>query len=578
MTATAGLRARLAGTLILLAAGLGGCAWFQPPPAGPTAARGPGTDSLTAAPQRTSRPISMHPGRPDSAAALADSLVRADRAGAAAQAAADTGLAPADTSGPAPAPPDTSGTASAGADTAAAGGAPGPGRRGRLPVSRTEPPPPPQPRTWNITGDSLVAVEGSGGQVIDIPHPYITQKDLVIAAPHGTWLVDSQQVNLTGGVQFHDESTQGHSATATYYGNRDELLAQGEVRVESLADSLILESREARYARSTDVIHMTGNVRGRRGARRFTAEAADWARDRREVVLTGDVQVVDPGEESTVRGNRLVYDLDTDRARVEERPSLILSGGASGPIRIAGDRMWLTPEGNATVAGEVQVVRGGVTATADSGAFLSDDRVAWLFGDPRVEERDGTLTGDTLLLHFDEDRVLTHADVHGGAVVTYSPADSLREGETSIVRGDSLTMYFVNDTADRAVVFGRASSTYLPSPSDRAAGAGTNAAEGDSITIFLEEGEVDRVLITGQAKGVYTFGGTEADSASAEREIRRRTGLPGAPDTAAAAAPDTAAGGKRTPWWWGAAPGPPVGRQARARSGCSTRESRWSTT
>ncbi|NNF08037.1 MAG: LPS-assembly protein LptD, partial [Candidatus Eisenbacteria bacterium] len=93
-----------------------------------------------------------------------------------------------------------------------------------------------------------------------------------------------------------------------------------------------------------------------------------------------------------------------------------------------------------------------------------------------------------------------------------------RKGETSVVQGDDLWMFFSGNAVERILASGNAKSSYRPPATDDPDKTGTNVAKGDSITIFLDEGEVDTVVIQGNATGVYTFGAgpaTGSDSLSA---------------------------------------------------------------
>jgi lipopolysaccharide assembly outer membrane protein LptD (OstA) len=585
-------RGRMGAVLVLLV--LGGCAWFREPlQTAPTTASRPPATSLTPS-EAGSTGAFRAGGEIDTTGAPG----KAPGAGApGAEASAGGAEAPETT----PAPPESTAAAAPGAPAAAPGAPAAAGTTGVPPgttavVAGITPAPPetvaappetttavpettstPEPEAlagpdeWTLTGEPLVATTGPEGQVLHITSPYITHKDLAISAPTGTYQVDAGRAHLIGGVTFTDPETRGTSETATYYRKTGLLVAEGDVRVEVPGDSLVLQGNEGRFDRKTGVMRMIGNARGRRGQRHFTAREMDWYRDRHEIILLGDVRVTEPEEHTTLGGERLIYDLDTDRARVDRRPLLFLTGGSGGPIQIGGERVWLDPGGNASASGSVRVTRGGVKAYSDSAAFFADTHEAFLYGAPRVEEQDGTLTGDTLILRFDADRVLQQADVHGNAQVTYAPRDSVHLGELSIVRGDSLTMYFVDDKADRVVVFDHATSTYVPSPADAAGGAGTNAAQGDTITIFIQAGEIHRVKITGHAKGVYTFGdkGAAEGQTPEERAAEAAAGLGRilgeSPDSTGRphAPPDSTTGG--------ADPDPPVPRAgSRANGDAST--------
>ncbi len=499
-------RTRLGAAALGLLA-LSGCAWFQEPPG----------SALDAPPSATaeSRPLAaglQPPEREPHLDVIPYQRGPADSATAdsiAAAIAAPRVTAPVDS-----APADSS----ASAETAA-----------------------PSSDLWEITGYPLISSTGPQGQIIDITNPVITHGELTITSPTARYLVDEGRAEFDGEVAFSEGETRGRSARATYLRDSETLIAEGDVEVDSPADSLRLWSDRASYDRTGRVMTMTGNMHGRRGDRRMRANEAEWRRNRDDVLLTGDVYVTEEDGASQLRGERLIYDLRTDRARVTEVPALVLTSGTGTITRITGDRLWVAPGGDAEASGNVRVVRGGVTAQSDSASYRRAEHRALLLGAPRVLERDGTLTGDTLLLHFDDDEALTRAEVHGHAAVRHAPIDSLRVGEVSTVRGDSLVMYFVDGETERVVTVGNASSTYSPATSDAGKGAGTNAAQGDTITIFFDAGAIDRVRISGHAKGVYAFRDEGADSVAAAdsigappAEVDTAGALPAEVDTAGA--------------------------------------------
>jgi lipopolysaccharide assembly outer membrane protein LptD (OstA) len=414
------------------------------------------------------------PSGQDSSAAAPESLFAAGDSLSSPPAVGTTGAHRTPTKPPSPAPPDT-------------------GQGAALAI-----------QDWFLDGKTLDAETGPEGQVIRVEAPVITHGTTRITALRGRFEVDADRAVLEGDVRLEDGGLRGTAGQARYYRAQELLLAEGGVSMET--DTLRVRGEEGTYNRADEIIFLRGKVHGWRGSRRITADEAEWFRRSDEVFFRGNASVVDTVENTTLSGERIRYDLAHDRVEVLESPRLLLSTGGENPIRITGERLRVDPAGNAEAVGAVEIARGGVVAASDSAYFSRDRRIAFLFGDPRVTERDGTLTGDSLRLHFDESDVLTLVEMHGNAGLRFEPQDSTRQGEVSTVRGDSLTMYFAEETADRVVVFGNAQSTYRPSPEDRSEGVGTNDVTGDSITIVLDEGRVDRVRVTGGAKGTFQFG------------------------------------------------------------------------
>lgn len=458
------------GVLVVLLL-VAGCAWFEQPPYVPVAG-----------------PPPVPPQQPP--AAPADSAA-ADSAAAAAPDSAFAGE------------PETEARDSAAADSAGAEDVPG-------------------EELWTVTGTSLDARTEGGEQVLFVTAPVITHRDAVLTAREGTYYRGQESARMVEDVRFTEGTLTATSDLATYDRASGTLIATGRVFVAD--DSLQVRADRGIYRRTENVLELYGDVEGIEGPRNMRSDAATWDRAAGTMLLDGGAVLRDPERNSTVTGESILYDLATERALVRGTPQLAVRPGEEGAMRITGRRLWLERSGDARAAEEVVVRRGLVTGFADSAAFFRDDRLGILLGAPRVEERNGTLLGDTLYLRFDEDESLRQVDVHGRAFVRYAPQDSAKRGEVSIIEGDSLTMYFQDTFADRIVVFGSAKSSYVPAPTDES-DAGTNVARGDTITIFLDEGEVSRMVVTGNAQGIYTFGksrdergppGADADSAAAD--------------------------------------------------------------
>jgi lipopolysaccharide export system protein LptA len=473
----------------LVPAAFAGCAWFrEPPEAVPTTAA------------TVYRPTAVMKTIPDTAAAHPVVSVPMDTSKAA---------------GPPPPPP-----------------APGPAATPSAP-----PPPPTEPLfvspegEWAVNGRTLSAVTGPEGQVLHIDAPMITHGTAVLTATQGSYLVDKEAADLQGNVRLRDRGLFARGPHAIYYRNQELLVADQGLVVES--DTLHLEGDEGTYDRGQEVVFVRGHVHGIRGTRTITSDEAEWFRERREVFFRGHAVVVDTLEKSRLSGERIRYDLDRDRAEVLESPQLLVSTQKENPILVTGDRLRVNPSGDVEAAGAVGITRGGVLANADSAFFARDRHIAFLFGNPSVTQRDGSLTGDTLQLHFDDKDALQRLEMRGNSSLRFAPVDSTRRGEVSTVRGDSLTMFFKGDSTDHVVVIGKAHSTYRPSPEDRSEGVGTNVVDGDTITIMLTANKIERVRVSGNARGTFIFGATDTAHGQGTREDRGQS-----PDTLRAP-PDT---------------------------------------
>lgn len=385
------------------------------------------------------------------------------------------------------------------------------------PVSVAAPPPPLALPTggYTVTAARMLGQEDVGGVRHVLEDVTVTQKGAVLTAPRGYYYAAREVTTLGGGARMRD-STLTVTADSAAYGRATERL-DGYGDVVLVERDVRLKGDTGSYERLLERGTLHGHVFGTQAGRRFSGDKMVYERRIGLVVITGHAVVVDSTHDSTIRGERILYNTRTRLATALERPSLDWTQGKE-LMQITGERMRFQDDGNRLeVAGGVVARQGRQTVTGDSAVFLDDESTARIFGNPRVADAEGTLTGDSLTLAFREDR-LDRAVMKGRARLVYLPSDPDLVGERSVVTGDSLTIYFVDDRISHLVALGHPTTDYTPSRADSAQGTGRVSAGADSVRILLKEQAVDRVELAGGSSGTYVYRSkTSADSVDTVR-------------------------------------------------------------
>ena len=363
--------------------------------------------------------------------------------------------------------------------------------------------------SWTLNGDNLRSSVGAGGRIVKLDRPFLNHGSTEVTALLGVYHEGPRILYLQDEVNFFDGATHAIAERASYDRNDRILNATGNVYIQS--DSLSALAPNLLYDRQAETAELSGGVDGNHGARGIQADRIKWLREDQVAILTGRARITEPDGASWVQGERIVYDLATENMTVTGSPMLITTQESGGTSRVTGNQLWLT-EGSLTASGDVQVHRSDIVSYSDSAVFLEGRQEAQLLGSPRIEEPNGTLTGEHITLYFNDDESLDRAHVTGRGVMNYAPVDSLGNQERTILEGNTLLMFFDEFGPTRIEAAGQAHSVYLPPRGGGNASLGTNVAGGDSILVFFGDEDIERVRVSGNAKGTYTFSSAGSDS------------------------------------------------------------------
>jgi len=306
---------------------------------------------------------------------------------------------------------------------------------------------------------------------------------------------DNVMVNLVGDVSFKHGDLNLRSDRAVWYRTAGQVVFIDSVRIED-PDQIL------------------------------TADRVTYYRSSRKVVADGEVVLLSKKEDAKVTGGHGEYERVEKLVVFTQSPSLILKPGkGDSSVVVRGERMeYYVDERRGLAKEQVRIFKADMSATCDEAEWINSQQEIVLRGKPRAEKQSDRLTGQTMHMFIQEDKV-NRIEVDGDARASHLDiVDSVtQETKESFLASRKMIFFLEDEELKKVRACGNATSTYHPqSPggSGRAISSDKNEASGDTIDLLLSDQRLSEVLIQGGAMGTYTFAKEDAqDSSSAEDTI-----------------------------------------------------------
>ncbi len=191
----------------------------------------------------------------------------------------------------------------------------------------------------------------------------------------------------------------------------------------------LLEGGEAQGER---IRRLVGNVRLQQEDTRLRARRAVQFPERREILFTGDVLVIERGD--TLRADTVLYN------------SRDKTGHARGGLRLSdGDVLLEAPSGlyftrskQARFSEGVTLTDRAAVLTSLAGEYFSDEKRADFYGNVILSQENSSLRADTVTYHRDTDISFAFGNVFVERIDTTGQADAQRPTVRSLLFGDRL--------------------------------------------------------------------------------------------------------------------------------------------
>lgn len=315
--------------------------------------------------------------------------------------------------------------------------------------------------------------------------------------------LNRNEIELNGNVRIVRDTVTLTSRKGRYYGDKRRADGEGNVRLKTphvtlLADigSYDMDRDQAFFQRNVRVIDSSSTI--------HCEQLTYFERERRTVAML-NVRIVNPSDNVTMYGHHLVHLDSTGYSRMTEEPRLLqIDTAASGEIdtlAVRGVVMESFDDSSQklVVTDSVVIVRGAMAARCGLLLYHTQQERIELFSRPVVWYDENQVTGDTILLHLRDDRLVSAA-IRTRAFVA-SLADSAFPLRYNQLTGRSILLRFEENKLRETLVERNAVSLYFLF--DEGAGNGVNKTTGDFIRMLFEEGRPKTIHVAAGIEGTY---------------------------------------------------------------------------
>jgi len=310
---------------------------------------------------------------------------------------------------------------------------------------------------------------------------------------------------------------------------RGNLLLQGKVHF--VHDSLDFKTERATWNKDAEVLQCDGGFLAAHPSGYIRAQSGVYQKKQGIATAKGKVVAADSQATYMFTGEHLVYDREKEILTMPDKPRLYQfekkkDGEIDTVVIEAKKIIYNKGDSYAEAFQDVKVTQDDMVVTCDTGFFNRKDNWLSMKGNPTFDMKNYHLTGDSIFLKLDSagkslKSALVIRNAHGvqkedakrntPGSVTEAFGDTLYAAfndnkierlyvnlnargfffETdlpdyrNLMDGERLDMYFNEGKMDRAVVSGKAQSTYFYVKKDRSV-AGKNEAAGDTINILFD--------------------------------------------------------------------------------------------
>ena len=302
------------------------------------------------------------------------------------------------------------------------------------------------------------------------------------------------EIELIGNVKIVRDTVTLTAKEGRYYGNSRKADGKGNVKLKTPNVTLYaelgtyyLDEERAYFQRNVRVIDSVTII--------YSEQLTYFEKERRSEAKT-NVRIVNPSDNITMFGNHLVHSDSTHYSRMTENPRLLqIDTTDKGEIdTLAVKSLVMESFDDSTkrmiVKDSVVIVRGNLAARSGLVKFFRQDEKIELYDKPIVWYGENQVTGDTIFLELQKNR-LKSASIKTRAFVL-SQSDSLYPNRYNQLTGRSIVMMFRNNKLQETFVERNAISLYFLYGDS--AGNGVNKTSGDAIRMQFDDGKPNTIM------------------------------------------------------------------------------------
>lgn len=328
------------------------------------------------------------------------------------------------------------------------------------------------------------------------------------SVPRKIWLLSLLLIALlaTSAAAQSSPLIMKHADSLAVARKRGTLLLQG--RVHFVHDSIQFRTQRAFWHKTAESVQCSGGFLFTHPSGYIKAQNGLYQKKSAIATATGDVFAGDSAESYLFTGDYLEYDREKEILTMPQKPKLYQfekqKNGKIDTVTVSAKRIiYNKKDAFAQAFDQVKVTQNEMVVTCDTGYF--DRKNNWLSmkGHPTCDLKNYHLTGDSIFLVLDSTgkslkSALVIRNAHG---VQQEEPKRNAPGSVTEAFGDTLYAQFSNDKIERLYVNLNARGFFYETDLKDY----RNLMDGDRLDLYFNQGKMDRAVVSGKAQSTYFY-------------------------------------------------------------------------
>ena len=297
-----------------------------------------------------------------------------------------------------------------------------------------------------------------------------------------------------------------HADSLAVARKRGTLLLQG--RVHFVHDSIQFRTQRAFWHKTAETVQCNGGFLFTHPSGYIQAENGLYQKKSAIATASGNVHAGDSANSYLFTGEYLEYDREKEILTMPQKPKLYQfekqKKGKIDTVTISAKRIiYNKKDAFAQAFDQVKVTQNEMVVTCDTGYF--DRKNNWLSmkGHPTCDLKNYHLTGDSIFLVLDSTgkslkSALVIRNAHG---IQQEEPKKNAPGSVTEAFGDTLYAQFSNDKIERLYVNLNARGFFYETDLKEY----RNLMDGDRLDLYFNQGKMDRAIVSGKAQSTYFY-------------------------------------------------------------------------
>ena len=297
-----------------------------------------------------------------------------------------------------------------------------------------------------------------------------------------------------------------HADSLAVARKRGTLLLQG--RVHFVHDSIQFRTQRAFWHKYAETVQCNGGFLFTHPSGYIQAESGLYQKKNAIATASGNVHAGDSASTYLFTGEYLEYDREKEILTMPQKPKLYQfekqKNGKIDTVTISAKRIiYNKKDAFAQAFDQVKVTQNEMVVTCDTGYF--DRKNNWLSmkGHPTCDLKNYHLTGDSIFLVLDStgkslQSALVIRNAHG---IQQEEPKRNAPGSVTEAFGDTLYAQFSNDKIERLYVNLNAKGFFYETDLKEY----RNLMDGDRLDLYFNQGKMDRAIVSGKAQSTYFY-------------------------------------------------------------------------